>query len=205
LVSAENSGLSTTFPASDLGFDYFPPNSNAQAYPLTTCVTNMNKSILVLINENDKIIAQESIRKVVTECAMKFLPNHTIKQRTPEITYRSSATLNEITKSCEYIGGKAQILIIELSESAMKVVADTISSALTLLVGNSAHFLEIGPSRFVIFLKEGIDRELYSHQLIKSAHAHLNLDPGQIRLIHSSDLLNPSSISEFISTLKKGL
>ena len=203
LVSAEKSEY--PFPASDFGLDLFPANSIAYAYPLHTHARGVPKSILVLITENDKTSAQESMGKVILECAMKFSPKNDIKQTISEAINQYGTIPAEIVKACEIFGGKAQILILDLSGNALMTGEDTIASALSLLVGKSARYLRIEPSRFMIMLKDGIDRELYSHQLIKSAQSNLNLEPGQIRLIHSSDPLNPKSIHDLISTIKKGV
>ena len=205
LATSVWSGDYEAFAAADLGFDFFPANSNALAYPLHSDTKGAPKSILVLITEKDKIIPREAITKVIHDCKMKFLPKNNIRKSITETKNEKKSVLTEITKACVDFGGKAQILVLELSENSMNVAKDSIYSTLSHLVGKSARLIGIEPSRLLIILKEGIDRELYSHQLIKSAQSNLNLGVGQIKLIHSSDILDPRSIHELIPTIKKGV
>jgi len=204
LVSIQGSERSNTFAATVLGLGFFPAKSTAYAYPLHCPAKDSSKSILILIAERNESIAQESLQKVINECSMKFYPKECNAQvKNGPNSPRS--ILSEIADACDILGGKAQTLLLDLSEITTTAAGDSVSSILSLLVGNSARALEVEPRRYLILLKKGIDRELYGHQLIKSIRTNLKLEPAQIRVVHSSDLLNAYSIQELILTLKKGI
>lgn len=179
-----------TLPAAELGPDCVRQGSEAYAFPLPGA-TAYPLAFLVVVAKDEDAANLASIRRILDACPKIFLGDPRVPALSGAPASGPTATEESAANDGMRSIGKAQIVVFRLGRHDARLVASMAELAQSRLGALGTSFA-LGPDRLTVFLKDSLDRELYSHLLLKTFRKDLSLEAGDLAVAAEGRAENPA-------------